>query len=237
LPGGVTLTHEWLGSRVLSFRRHGCATPHRDADTGRAEAQSGSIAIRARAYPWALLLLLAAGCVTVRSAPPGFTGRWPPAEVGSRPAVLLVVSGTATVDGWPRDLGPILDLWGAATERAYRESGLFSEVLLGKGRGELRVAAQLRAEVSQYTALTALSYLTLLVLPHVVTTDVALVTRVTTDDGQPLGTIEVRGRSRTWHQLLLFPVAPLFEPNTVTPPIVYDLSRETITALHARGVF
>ena len=85
--------------------------------------------------------------------------------------------------------------------------------------------------------LSAFSYLTLFVIPHVVTTDIAMITRVSADGGQPLGTIEVRGRSRTWYQLLLFPFSPFFEPQTVTPSIVYDLNRETISTLHARGVF
>ena len=189
----------------------------------------------------ALLVLgcavLAAGCVTVRSAPPAFSGPWPPPETGPRPAVELVVSGSATSEGWPRDLGPILDLWGAATERAYRESALFSDVTVRPSRSDIRVEVQLRADVQQLPVLTAFSYLTLLVLPHVVTTDISMVTRVTTDAGQPIGTIEVQGRSRTWHQLLLFPVAPLYEPQSVTPSIIYDLVRESISALHARGVF
>ncbi len=184
-----------------------------------------------------VLLVLVAGCATVRSAPPGFAGAWPPAETGPRPAIELVVTGGATVQGWPRDLGAILDRWGTETERAYRESALFSDVSLRPGRSDLRVEVELRADLRQNELLTALSYLTLLVLPHVVTTDIAVATRVTTGSGDPLGTIEVRGRSRTWYQLLLFPVASFFEPQSVTPGIVYDLDRETITALHARGVF
>ena len=183
-------------------------------------------------------LVFAAACATVRSAPPDFAGVWPPAETGPRPTIELVVTGGATVDGWPRDLGPILDSWGAATERAYRESALFADVLLRPGRSDLRVEVELRADVQQNPFLTTLSYLTLLVLPHVVTTDIAVATRVTTGgSGDPLGTIEVRGRSRTWNQLLLFPVAPFFEPQAVTPGIVYDLNRASITALHERGVF
>jgi hypothetical protein len=192
----------------------------------------------ARPAPLVLgVALLAAGCVTVRSAPPRFSAAWPPSDIGPRPAVELVVSGSAVSDGWPRDLGPVLDLWGAATERAYRESVLFSDVSVRPSRSDIRAEVELRADVHQIPVLTAFSYLTLLVLPHVVTTDISMVTRVTTDAGQPLGTIEVQGRSRTWHQLLLFPLAPLFEPQSVTPSIVYDLARESISALHARGVF
>lgn len=181
--------------------------------------------------------MLAAGCVTVRSEPPRFSGPWPPPDTGPRPAIELVVSGSAISDGWPRDLGPILDPWGAATERAYRESALFSEVSVRASRSDVRIEVELRADIRQIPALTAFSYLTLLVLPHVVTSDISMITRATTEAGQPLGTIEVRGRSRTWHELLLFPVAPLFEPQSVTPGIVYDLARESISALHARGVF
>jgi hypothetical protein len=32
-------------------------------------------------------------------------------------------------------------------------------------------------------------------------------------------------------------LAPFFEPRTVTPEIVYDLNRETISNLHDRGIF
>jgi hypothetical protein len=185
-----------------------------------------------------VVAVLISACATFRSAPPEFSGAWPPIDGGPRPAIVLVVSGSATVDGWPRDPGPVLDLWGAASERAYRESALFSDVSVAEGRGDLRVEIAIQAHTHQVEVLTALSYLTLLVLPHVVTTDIAVVTRVVADDDEPaIGTMEVRGRSRTWHQLLLFPIASLYEPAAVTPEIVYDLNRETISTLHARGVF
>ena len=177
------------------------------------------------------------GCVTVRSAPARFGGAWPPAVVGSRPSVVLMVTGATMVYGWPRDLGPILPVWGAAYERAYRESALFSDVAIAHGRAELRVDIELRAEQSQNDFLTFLSYLTLLVIPNVETTDIAMVTNVSTVDGQPLGTVQTSGRSRTWYQLLLFPFSSSFEPRSVTPDIVYDLSREAIATLHDRGAF
>ena len=85
--------------------------------------------------------------------------------------------------------------------------------------------------------MTFFSYLTLLVLPYVVTTDITVATTVTALGGQPLGTIEVSGKARTWYELLLFPFASVWDPQSVTPEIVYDLNRQTITALHERGVF
>jgi hypothetical protein len=185
----------------------------------------------------AAVLALLGGCVTVRSAPEPFAGAWPPTTTGPRPSVVLVVSGDAVEYGWPRDLGPILPLWGAACERAYRESALFSDVAIARGRAELRIDIELHAELYQYPVLAFFSYLTLLIIPSVDTTDIAMITRVTGADGQPLGTVETRGRSRTWYQLLLFPFSPSFEPRAVTPGIVYDLSREAITILHDRGVF
>jgi len=186
---------------------------------------------------WLAMAALFAGCVTVRSAPPSFSDAWPPSETGPRPAIELMVTGGAIEDGFPRDLGPILDLWGAATERAYRESALFSDVSLRPGRRDLRVRVELRANVHQIEALTFFSYLTFLVLPHVVTSDITATTTVTTGDGQPVSTIEVPGCSRTWYEILLFPFSPFWEPQRVTPEIVYDMNRQTITALHARGVF
>lgn len=190
-----------------------------------------------RAFVFAGLLATLAGCVTVRSEPPRFAGAWPPAAVGSRPSVVLVVSGAAVVYGWQRDLGPILDLWGAACERAYRESALFSDVEIARGSGQLTVSIQLRAEQSQNDFLTFLSYITLLVIPSVETTDITMVTTVSTAEGQPLGTVQTHGRSRTWYQLLLFPFSSAFEPRSITPEIVYDLSREAIATLHDRGTF
>lgn len=184
-----------------------------------------------------LLACLASGCVTVRSAPERFGDVWPPRETGPRPAVVVTVSAGATVDGFPRPVGPILDAWGGETERAYRESALFAEVVTERGRGDLRVDVELRADLHQNELLATLSYLTLLIIPNVETTDIAMMTRVTDADGQPLGTFEALGRSRTWYQILLFPFATFFEPRTVTPGIVYDLDRQTISVLHSRGVF
>jgi hypothetical protein len=177
------------------------------------------------------------GCVTLRSAPPRFAGPWPPTQSGPRPAIVLTVTGLASDEGVPRDVGPILSSWGAATEGAYRESALFSSVSVRGGRGDIRVDVEVRGDVWQYQALTVFSYLTLLIIPYVVTTDITVTTRVTTNGGQPLSTVQERGRSRTWYQLPLFLVAPLFEPSTVTPGIVYDLDRQSIADLHARGVF
>jgi hypothetical protein len=185
----------------------------------------------------ALALLGASGCATFRSLPDDFTSPWPPADTGPRPVVDLVVTGDATANGWPRDIGPILDLWGAATERAYRESALFSAVSVNDRHGDIRVEVALHANTRHNDFFTALSYLTLLIIPNVTTTDIAMVTRVTTGNDQPLGTVEVQGRSRTWYQILLFPIAAVYEPQAVTPEIVYDMSRETITTLHARGIF
>lgn len=141
------------------------------------------------------------------------------------------------VDGWPRDLGPILDRWGMETERAYRESALFSDVGVDRGRGDLRAKVELRANVEQVPVLAVLSYLTLFIIPNVETTEITVATTINTAQGEPLGTIEVRGKSRTWYQILLLPVAPFLEPKEVTPGIVYDLNRETISTLHERGVF
>ena len=190
-----------------------------------------------RSLVFSALFATLSGCVTVRSAPARFSGTWPPAVTGSRPSVVLNVTGAAMVYGWPRDLGPILPVWGAACERAYRESALFSDVAIARGRAVLRIDIELRAEQSENDFLTFLSYLTLLVIPNVETTDIAMVTSVSTTEGQPLGTVETHGRSRTWYQLLLFPFSSSFEPRSVTPDIVYDLSREAITTLHDRGVF
>jgi hypothetical protein len=185
----------------------------------------------------AAALAVLSGCVTVRSAPEPFAGAWPPTVSGPRPSIVLVVRGDAQEYGWPRDLGPILPLWGAASERAYRESALFSDVAVARGRAELRIDIELHAQLYQYPVLTFFSYLTLLIIPSVDTTDIAMVTRVTGADGQPIGTVETHGRSRTWYQLLLFPFSGTFEPRAVTPAIVYDLNREAITILHDRGVF
>jgi hypothetical protein len=192
----------------------------------------------AKAVAVALLYaFLGSGCVTLRSSPPRFQEAWPPTDTGQRPAIALTVAGHATESGVPRDIGPILEPWGAATDGAYRESGLFSTVSNSGGRGDLRVDVELGADVWQYEALTVFSYLTLLIIPHVVTTDITVTTRVTAANGRPLGTVQMRGRSQTWYQLPLFLLAGVFEPANVTPGIVYDLNRQSITELHARGVF
>ena len=197
---------------------------------------------RGRLRPTGTILLTAlfatlSGCVTVRSAPARFDAAWPPPVTGPRPSVALAVTGEAVEYGWPRDLGPILPVWSAACERAYRESALFSDLVSQRGRAEVRVEIKLHAEVYQNDVLTFFSYLTLLVIPNVETTEIAMVTRVTTADGEPLGTVQTNGRSHTWYQLLLFPFSSSFEPRRVTPDIVYDLSREAITVLHDRGAF
>src|SRR5262249_56748375 len=105
-------------------------------------------------------------------------------------------------------LGPILNLWGAATARAYRESALFSEVAVGSGPRDLRVNVALRADVHEIPPLTFFSYLTLLVLPYVVTTDITVTTTVTALGGQPLRTLEVTGKERNTTTLLLTHLAP-----------------------------
>ena len=183
------------------------------------------------------LLAMLSGCVTVRSAPPPFAREWPPISTGWRPSVVLVVSGQAMIYGWPRDLGPILPVWGAACERAYRESALFSDVAIARGNAQVRVDIALSAEQSQNAFLSFLSYLTLFVIPNVETTDITMVTSVSTADGQPLATVQTQGRSRTWYQFLLFPFSSSFEPQYVTPDIIYDMAREAITTLHDRGAW
>src|SRR5262249_35063718 len=106
-----------------------------------------------------------------------------------------------------------------------------------RGRSEIRAQVELRATLEQNPVLAAFSYLTLLVLPNVETNDIALITRISTASGEPLGTVEVHGKSRTWYRLPLFPIAPFSEPRAVTPALVYDLNRDAISTLHERGVF
>jgi hypothetical protein len=183
------------------------------------------------------LAALLAGCATYRAEPPRFTGAWPPSQIGPRPTIMLDVTGNAWENGYPRQLGQILDQWGYATERAYRESALFSDVSVARGRTDIRAQIELRATLEQNPVLAAFSYLTLLVIPNVETTDIGLITRVDTANGEPLGTVEVHGKARTWYWLPLFPIAPFSEPRTVTPSIVYDLNRDSINILHERGVF
>ena len=188
-----------------------------------------------------LAFAVLAGCATYRAEPPRFAGAWPPTESGPRPSIALEITGSAIQDGFPRDLGPILDQWGFVTERGYRESALFSDVSIDRGRSDphadLRAQIELRAIVEENPVLAAFSYLTLLVIPNVETTDIAVITRISTARGEPLGTIEGHGKSRTWYWLLLLPISPFSEPRTVTPAIVYDLNRDAISTLHERGVF
>ena len=172
-----------------------------------------------------------AGCVSFRSGRLTPTERWPPRKLDQQPSVTLVISGRATSNGNPGEVGKVFNLWRQQTERAYRESGLFSSVAVGLADSDLRAEVTVAERDELNELATAFTFLTVGVFPGVVTNTFTLHTEIKDRNGRTLKVVDETETSHMWIALVLLPAAALKSHQSTVADIIYDLNRTTLTEL------
>ena len=77
---------------------------------------------------------------------------WPLSKAPGKQSISLLISGEAFVNGEKADVHqPAMNAWEQATEKAYKDSGLFSDVKIGATETDLRAEIHVidRGEVNQ----------------------------------------------------------------------------------------
>lgn len=167
---------------------------------------------------------------------------WPPRpapEPEKLRSVRLVFDGEGLESGRQVPLDPRSRfLFANATALAYYRSGLFSHVRESGEPADIRVDVWLSQRRTRApVALRVAHALTLGVVPSWERLDLTMVTTCETQADAPSVRLEKSEAVVIWSHILLFLVYPLAPPPGVTAGCVFDLSRATIAAGVAQGVF
>jgi hypothetical protein len=152
-------------------------------------------------------------------------------------SIALLIAGAGSLSEGLDTPGAVFEKWRAETERAYVDSGLFSEVTVGLAqaarRAEIRISARTRREQPWYF----LCQFSLCTIPALFTTDLSVETAVFGPAGERLGSVESSERVHLYVQPLLIAVAAFRGQEKVTGEVIYDLNRSTIAKAQSRGWF
>ena len=169
------------------------------------------------------------GCAAFRGGGTEAPRSWPTSKRADRPSISLLVSGEALINGEMRDVPQqTIAAWEQVAEKAYRESGVFSDVKMGAADTDLRAEIYMldRGEASIPMAL--LSGITLTLIPTKAEDEMVMKTTLKNKEGRQLGIYEGKETVSTWIQFFLIFMMPFNSPGSVVQEVLYDLNRATI---------
>jgi hypothetical protein len=121
--------------------------------------------------------------------------------------------------------------------KAYRDSGLFSQVSSGLGTTDLRAEVRFVDNGHGSLAMAFLTGLTLYLIPSSATDELTVKTTIKDANGNLLGSFEKAESITQWQELFMVFAMAGHSADTVSKSTVYDLHRATITEAHANGLF
>ncbi|MBX3306208.1 MAG: hypothetical protein KF751_09130 [Nitrospira sp.] len=173
------------------------------------------------------------GCASFRSGGTPPPASWPISKEPGKQSISLLVTGEAVVNNERQDAPQgAIQRWQEAVEKAYKDSGLFSNVTIGAAETDLKAEIHIldRGEVSKGMAF--LSGLTLTLVPANARDEMVVTTALRGKEGQELGTYNEKETMSTWIQFFLIFIMPFNWPNTVGTEMLYDLNRAIIDQAH-----
>ena len=177
------------------------------------------------------------GCAAFRTGEFKPTPSWPLATTPGKQSISLLVTGEAIVNGMRQDIPQrMIQHWQDAAAKAYKDSGLFSDVKTGAAETDLRAEVHVleRGEVNKGMAF--LSGFTMTLIPSHTESEIVVKTTLKNKEGQDLGTFEKKETLSMWIQFFLIFIMPLNWPNTVAVDMFYDLHRATINQAFGAGL-
>jgi len=120
--------------------------------------------------------------------------------------------------------------------KAYRDSGLFSDVKIGAADTDLiaEVHVLRRNETSMWLSLA--SFFTAFVVPTYAQSEVSITTTMKNRELQSLGTFEKAETVTRRFQLFLIFIFPYYMPDNVLSELVYDLNLSIIIQAYEEGI-
>lgn len=169
------------------------------------------------------------GCAAFRGGGTEAPRSWPTSKTADRQSISLLVSGEALINGEMRDVPQqAIAAWEHVAEKAYRESGVFSDVRIGAADTDLRAEIHMLDRGEASMAMALLSGLTLTLIPTKAEDEMVMKTTLRNKAGRQLGVYEGKETVSTWIQFFLIFMMPFYSPGSVVQEVIYDLNRATI---------
>jgi hypothetical protein len=176
------------------------------------------------------LLLMTAGCITIREGQLQPITQWPPERKSGKQTISLAVKGKVIYNGQEvsQDVTKtkLLYAWQDLTVRAYQESGLFSDVKTEPADTDLR------AEITIIDRGDNTTVRTLYLIPSSATDAVTVSTTLKDRHGAVIGNFQKQEAHTLWQHVFLIFAMPF---RSTEQPLVYDLNRATILEALANG--
>ncbi|HEU0007874.1 MAG TPA: hypothetical protein VLA67_11375 [Nitrospiraceae bacterium] len=180
---------------------------------------------------------LASGCAAFRGGEAQPPTLWPLSKEPGKQSISLLISGEAIVNGQKADVNQLrLNAFKRTAEKAYLDSGLFSDVKIGAAETDLQAEIHLISRSETNTGMAVLSGFTLTLIPAKGEREYVLKTILKNKEGQALGTLEQKEPMTNWMQFFLIFIMPFNWPSTVATEIFYDLNRTTVIQAHSAGL-
>lgn len=177
------------------------------------------------------------GCAAFRTGEFKPPASWPLATTPGKQSIGLLVIGETIDNVMPPDVPQrTSQSWQDAAAKAYKDSGLFSDVKTGAAETDLRAEVHVIAREETNMGMAFLSGLTLTMFPSRSESEFVIKTTLKNREGQNLGTFLKSDKSSTWIQFFLIFVMPFNWPDTVETDMLYDLNRATISEAHGAGL-
>ena len=184
-----------------------------------------------------VLLSSLSGCAAFRSGEAQPPTPWPISKEPGKQTISLLITGESSVNGTRQDVPQrMIEAWQAVTEKAYKDSGFFSDVKVGAAETDLRAEIHFTDRGEANTGLAFLSGFTLTLIPANAHGEMVVKTTLKTKEGQELGTFEKKEALSFWIQFFLIFIMPFNWPNTVITEMLYDLNRATISQAYGAGL-
>ena len=181
--------------------------------------------------------LLLSSCMMVRGGNLQPPETWPPVSNAEKKAINLSVTAKA-FDGSSTN-AKLLQLLEGQSQKAYMESGLFSQITLSKDPAALRAEVEYIEEGSKLLASVSgfICGFTFGMIPGYVKANIITVTTFRDQAGKELGSIRRSETYSFWMQLFLVTIMPFREePQSVARSIYFDLNRATLDQARASGI-
>jgi hypothetical protein len=183
-----------------------------------------------------LPLVAAAGCVAgFRGGHVGPIGGWPPPALETKVSISLRIEGDRS-----GSTGYFIGAEAAekreAIARAYRDSELFTEVVVGDANADLRGHITIVDTIKEPSGRASIDIFFGVIPIHQKSQSYTLTTTFTAE-GDELLTLTQNESIEIWSQLFLTFLYPLKNPARVEKRVLYDITRQTILDALSAGVF
>lgn len=183
------------------------------------------------------VLLALSGCASFREGASQAPVSWPIINVPAKQSISLLMTHEAIMNGWrisvpQQQVQKVEEI----VARAYKDSGLFSDVKIGAADTDFRAEVHVLYHVQFSEWLAYAAGVTLSLIPGYEQREFVITTTLKNRELRSLGTFEKVERETTWIQLFLIFIMPFYWPNSVTGELVYDLNRAIISQAYGTGV-